>query len=292
VPPSLSRSILGTRSSTLILSCAGRPLDLGRTAIMGVLNVTPDSFSDGGFFLSSERAVAHARRMVEDGADIVDVGGESTRPGAQPVSVQEEIDRVAPVIEALRDTIPVPISIDSSKPEVMRVAVAAGAGFINDVRALRIDGALAAASELGVPVCLMHMQGEPRDMQTDPSYTDVVAEVRTFLAARLEACRCAGIEPANLVIDPGFGFGKTLAHNLRLLRELAGLGTLGAPVLVGLSRKSMIGLVLGLPVEQRLPASLALAVIAVANGARIVRTHDVNATREAIRMYEAVYTDN
>lgn len=257
---------------------------------MGVLNVTPDSFSDGGFFLSRERAVAHARQMVEDGADIVDVGGESTRPGAQPVSAQEEIDRVAPVIEALHDTIPVPISIDSSKPEVMRAAVAAGAGFINDVRALRTDGALATASELSVPVCLMHMQGEPRGMQADPSYTDVVAEVRTFLAARLEACRCAGIEPAKLVIDPGFGFGKTLEHNLHLLRELAGLGTLGVPILVGLSRKSMIGLALGLPVEQRLPASLALAVIAVANGARIVRTHDVSATREAIRMYEAVYT--
>ncbi|MBI5612755.1 MAG: dihydropteroate synthase [Gammaproteobacteria bacterium] len=274
-----------------LLDCGGRPLDLGRAAIMGVLNVTPDSFSDGGFFLSRERAVAHARQLVEDGADIVDVGGESTRPGAQPVSVQEELDRVLPVIEVLRDTVSVPISIDSSKPEVMRAAVAAGAGFINDVRALRADGALAVAAELGVPVCLMHMQGEPRAMQTDPRYTDVVAEVRTFLAARLTACHAAGIEPARLVIDPGFGFGKTLAHNLQLLRGLAGLQTLGAPILVGLSRKSMIGLALGLPVEQRLAASLTLAVIAVANGARIVRTHDVRATREAIRMYETVYTN-
>ncbi len=257
---------------------------------MGILNVTPDSFSDGGFFMSRERAVAHARQMVEDGADIIDVGGESTRPGAQPVSVQEELDRVVPVIEAVRATLAVPISIDSSKPEVMRAAVAAGAGFINDVRALRADGALAAAAELGVPVCLMHMQGEPRGMQADPCYDDVVAEVRTFLAERLAACRAAGIEPARLVIDPGFGFGKTLAHNLQLLRGLAGLGALGAPILAGLSRKSMIGLALGLPVEQRLFASLALAVIAVANGARIVRTHDVRATREAIRMYETVYT--
>jgi dihydropteroate synthase len=284
-------STLNTLNSKLVLDCAGRALDLSRTAIMGILNVTPDSFSDGGFFLSRERAVAHARQMVEDGADIVDIGGESTRPGAQPVSVQEELDRVVPVIEAVRDAVAVPISIDTSKPEVMRAAVAAGAGFINDVRALRADGALAAAGELGVPVCLMHMQGEPRGMQTDPCYTDVVAEVRTFLAARLAACRAAGIEPARVVIDPGFGFGKTLAHNLQLLRGLVGLGTLGAPILVGLSRKSMIGLALGLPVEQRLPASLALAVIAVANGARIVRTHDVRATCEAIRMYETVYTN-
>ncbi len=291
MPSSLPPSTLDPRPSTLSLNCAGRPLDLGRTAIMGILNITPDSFSDGGFFLSRERAVAHARQMVEDGADIVDVGGESTRPGAQPVSAQEELDRVVPVIEVLRDALAVPISIDSSKPEVMRAAVAAGAGFINDVRALRADGALAATSELNVPVCLMHMHGEPRGMQTDPHYTDVVAEVRTFLAARLAACRAAGIEPAKLVIDPGFGFGKTLAHNLQLLRGLADLGALGAPILVGLSRKSMIGLALGLPVEQRLPASLALAVIAAANGARIVRTHDVRATREAIRMYETVYTD-
>lgn len=289
--PFLPRSTLGPRPSTLILNCAGRALDLSRTAIMGILNVTPDSFSDGGFFLSRERALAHARQMVEDGADIIDIGGESTRPGAQPVSVQEELDRVVPVIEAVRAALAVPISIDSSKPEVMRAAVAAGAGFINDVRALREAGALTAAAELGVPVCLMHMQGEPRGMQADPCYTDVVAEVRTFLTARLAACRAAGIDPARLVIDPGFGFGKTLAHNLQLLRGLAGLGGLGAPILVGLSRKSMIGLALGLPVEQRLPASLALAVIAVANGARIVRTHDVRATREAVRMYETVYTN-
>ena len=277
--------------ATLVLDCAGRPLDLGRVAIMGVLNVTPDSFSDGGIFMARDNAVAHARRMAEEGADLIDVGGESTRPGAQPVSVQEELDRVLPVIEALRDTFSVPISIDTSKPEVMRAAVASGAGFINDVRALGNDGALAAAADLRVPVCLMHMRGEPRSMQTDPHYTDIVAEVRVFLARRLAACLAAGIDSARLVVDPGFGFGKTLAHNAQLLRGLGGLKTLGVPILVGLSRKSMIGKALGLPVEQRLYASLALAVTAVANGARIVRTHDVRATREALRMYEAVYNE-
>jgi len=258
---------------------------------MGVLNITPDSFSDGGIFLARDNAVARARQMVEEGADIIDVGGESTRPGAQPVPVQEELDRVMPVIEALRDMLPVPISIDTSKPAVMRAAVAAGAGMINDVYALRADGALAAAKELGVPVCLMHMQGEPRSMQADPRYTDVVAEVRVFLAERLAVCLAAGLDPAKLTIDPGFGFGKTLAQNARLLRGLGELRPLGAPILVGLSRKSLIGKALGLPVEQRLHAGLALAVIAVANGARLVRTHDVRATREAIRMYEAVYNE-
>lgn len=258
---------------------------------MGVLNVTPDSFSDGGIFLARDRAVTRARQMMEEGADMIDVGGESTRPGAQSVSAQEELDRVLPVIEVLRDELTVPISIDTSKPGVMRAAVAAGAGFINDVRALREDGAVAAAAELRVPVCLMHMQGEPRSMQADPRYTDVVAEVRVFLAERMVACLAAGIDAARLVIDPGFGFGKSLAQNMQLLRGLSAFKTLGAPILVGLSRKSMIGKALGLPVEQRLSASLALAVTAVANGARIVRTHDVRATREAIRMYEAVYNE-
>ncbi len=256
---------------------------------MGVLNVTPDSFSDGGIFLARDSAVVRARQMVEEGVDIIDVGGESTRPGAQPVSVQQELDRVLPVIEALCDKLPMPISIDTSKPEVMRAAVAAGAGFINDVKALGADGALAAAVDLQVPVCLMHMRGEPRSMQADPQYTDVVAEVRVFLAERLAACLAAGIDPVRLLIDPGFGFGKGLAHNAQLLRGLGGFKTLGAPILVGLSRKSMIGKALGLPVEQRQAASLALAVVAVANGARIVRTHDVRATCEAVRMYEAVY---
>ncbi len=269
--------------------CGGRKLDLSRTAIMGVLNVTPDSFSDGGRYAARDAALAHARRMVEEGAGIIDVGGESTRPGAQAVSAQQELDRVIPVIEALRNEIPVPISIDSAKPEVMRAAVAAGAGFINDVQALRAEGALTAAAALSVPVCLMHMRGEPRTMQDDPRYADVVGEVRDFLTQRLDACARAGIPRARLVIDPGFGFGKTLEHNLALLRGLREFTALGVPVLAGLSRKSMIGKALGLPLGQRLHASVALALLAVQNGASIVRTHDVGPTLEAIRMLEAIY---
>ncbi|MBI3569949.1 MAG: dihydropteroate synthase [Gammaproteobacteria bacterium] len=272
-----------------VLDCGGRRLDLARTAVMGILNVTPDSFADGGIFLARENALMHARRMLEEGADIIDVGGESTRPGAQPVPAQQEIERVVPVIEALAREVPIPISIDTSKPEVMRAAVAAGAGFINDVRALRADGALAVAATLKVPVCLMHMQGEPRTMQDQPDYRDVVTDVHDFLAARVEACVAAGIPHARLVIDPGFGFGKTLEHNLALLRGLCALTALGLPVLAGLSRKSMIGKALGLPVERRLHASVALALAAVQNGARIVRVHDVGSTVEALRMFEAVY---
>jgi dihydropteroate synthase len=275
-----------------VLDCAGRPLDLRRPAVMGILNITPDSFSDGGVFLPPENAIAQALRMAEEGADIIDIGGESTRPGARPVSAQEEMDRVLPVVEALHARIPLPISIDTSKPEVMRAAVAAGAGFINDVQALRTDGALTAAAELSVPVCLMHMRGEPRTMQDDPRYTDVVGEVRDFLKQRLEACVNAGIPASRLVVDPGFGFGKTLEHNIELLRGLKKLQGLGAAVLVGLSRKSMIGKALGLPVEQRLHASVALAVMAVQQGARIVRVHDVGPTVEALRMWAAVYPDS
>lgn len=271
------------------LDCGGRTLDLSRTAIMGILNVTPDSFSDGGVFLVRDRAIARAVGMADEGADIIDVGGESTRPGAQPVSVQQELDRTIPVIEALRGAVPIPVSIDTSKPEVMRAAVAAGAGLINDVTALRQPGALTAAAELDVPVCLMHMQGEPRSMQDNPEYGDVVAEVGAFLRARIEACAAVGIPRERLLVDPGFGFGKTLAHNLTLLRRLDELGALGVPLLVGLSRKSMIGKALDLPVDGRLYASVALALIAVQNGARVVRVHDVRATRDAIRMYEAVY---
>lgn len=274
------------------LDCGGRRLDLSRPAVMGVLNVTPDSFSDGGVFLSPQKAVAQALRMAEEGADIIDIGGESTRPGAPPVSAQEEIDRVVPVIAAVREKIRLPISIDTSKPEVMRAAVAAGAGFINDVRALRTDGTLEAAAELHVPVCLMHMQGEPRTMQDDPRYADVVGEVRDFLKERRDACMNAGIPAARIVVDPGFGFGKTLEHNLELLRGLKKLQNLGAPILAGLSRKSMIGKAIGLPVERRLHASVALAVMAVQNGARIVRVHDVGPTVEALRMWEAVYPEN
>ena len=258
---------------------------------MGILNITPDSFSDGGIFLSPEKAITQALRMAEEGADIVDVGGESTRPGARPVSVQEELDRVLPVVEALHGRIPLPISIDTSKPEVMRAAVVAGAGFINDVRALREPGALEAAAQLEVPVCLMHMRGEPRTMQDEPCYADVVGEVRDFLGQRRDACLEAGIPASRLVIDPGFGFGKTLQHNIELLRGLKKLGNLGLPVLAGLSRKSMIGKALGLPVEQRLHASAALALMAVQQGARIVRVHDVGPTVEALRMMQAVYPE-
>ena len=271
------------------LDCGGRALDLSRTAIMGILNITPDSFSDGGIFLSHDAAVAHALQMVEEGADLIDVGGESTRPGAQAVPLQEELDRVIPVIEGLARTVPVPISIDTSKPEVMRAAVVAGAGLINDVRALREAGALSMAAELAVPVCLMHMQGEPRSMQHGPAYTDVVTEVGNFLEARIAACVAAGIARDRIIIDPGFGFGKTAAHNLELLRRLTVFRRLGVPILAGLSRKSMIGALFNLPVAQRLHASVALAVVAVQNGATMLRVHDVRATRGAIRMLEAVY---
>lgn len=271
------------------LDCGGRALDLSHTAIMGILNVTPDSFSDGGIFLTRDAAVTHALAMVEEGADLIDVGGESTRPGALAVSVQEELDRVIPVIEAIVHAVPLPVSIDTSKPEVMRAAVAAGAGLINDVRALRATDALQTAAALEVPVCLMHMQGEPRSMQHNPVYVDVAGEVRDFLQERIDACIAAGIPRQRIVIDPGFGFGKTVEHNLELLRRLGELRALGAPILAGLSRKSMIGALCGLPVEQRLHASVALALIAVQNGATMLRVHDVRATREAVRMFEAVY---
>jgi dihydropteroate synthase len=258
---------------------------------MGILNITPDSFSDGGVFLSPEKAITQALRMAEEGAAIIDIGGESTRPGAHPVSAQEEMDRVIPVIEALRGKISLPISIDTSKPEVMRAAVAAGAGFINDVRALRDEGALETAASLQVPVCLMHMQGEPRRMQENPRYRDVLSDIGDFLRARLQAAQAAGIPAPRLVIDPGFGFGKTLEHNLELLRGLKKLQSLGAPILVGLSRKSLIGKALGLPVAGRLQASVALALMAVQNSARLVRVHDVGPTVEALRMWSVVHPE-
>ncbi len=263
-------------------------MPLTRVVVMGILNVTPDSFSDGGIFLSRDQALRQAVKMADEGAGIIDIGGESTRPGAQPVSSQQELDRVLPVIEAVHDAVDVPLSIDTSKPEVMRAAVAGGAGMINDVLALRAPGALEEAAALDVPVCLMHMRGEPRTMQQNPHYTDVVAEVRDFLRARMQAALAGGIPPGKLLIDPGFGFGKSLDHNLRLLRDLKEFTALGAPLLVGFSRKSMIGAALDLPVENRLYASIALALIAAQMGARIVRVHDVRATSEAIRMYETV----
>jgi dihydropteroate synthase len=276
------------QNQPMAIDCAGRALRLDRAALMGILNVTPDSFSDGGHFLSREAAIARASRMAEEGADIIDIGGESTRPGAQAVGVQEELDRVIPVIEAVHAATGLPVSVDTSKPEVMRAAAAAGARLINDVRALREPGALEIAASLKVPVCLMHMQGEPRTMQQNPVYGDVVAEVADFLAVRVAACVDAGLTREQLLIDPGFGFGKTVEHNLALLRRLGELRRLGLPILAGLSRKSLIGAVLGLPVDERLHASVALALIAVQNGASILRVHDVRATRDAVRMWEAV----
>ncbi len=256
--------------------------------VMGILNVTPDSFSDGGRFIGREAALQRVREMIAEGAQIIDVGGESTRPGAQAVSVEEELERVIPVIEAIRSESTIPISIDTSKPEVMRAAVDAGASLVNDVRALREPGALAAVAELGVPVCLMHMRGEPRTMQQAPRYDDVVAEVLTFLEERVAACEAAGIPRERIILDPGFGFGKTLDHNLALFRALPRFAATGLPVLVGVSRKSMVGQVLEVPVEERLAGSLALASLAVWLGAAIVRSHDVRETVHAVRMTAAV----
>lgn len=274
------------------LDCAGKVLDLSTPRVMGILNLTPDSFSDGGRFNRFDAALRHAEEMVAEGADIIDVGGESTRPGAAAVSTAEELDRVIPVIEKLASCVPVPISVDTSKPEVMREAVKAGAGLINDVQALQAEGALKAAAGTGAPVCLMHMQGDPRTMQIEPRYRDVVAEVRAFLLDRAALCVAAGIPREKLLLDPGFGFGKTLAHNLKLLRELSVLTAIGLPVLVGLSRKSMIGRLLGgdspAPVEKRLYGSIAAAVIAARSGARILRVHDVKPTVEAMRIVSAI----
>lgn len=250
--------------------------------VMGILNVTPDSFSDGGQFDTVNQAVDHVRKMSAAGADIIDIGGESTRPGAEPVSVQEELDRVIPVIEALGQE--VTFSIDTSKPEVMRAAVKAGASMVNDVYALRAEGAIEVVAGLNVPVCLMHMQGEPRTMQTEPQYTDVVQEIKVFLMERVEECKKAGIQNDNIIIDPGFGFGKTLQHNLLLLKYLKTFVDTGFPVLAGVSRKSMFGQLLDLPVDERSNASLAAAVIAVMSGVRIIRTHDVRPTVEALKV--------
>ena len=279
---------LSPSTSGKILDCAGESLDLSRPRVMGVLNITPDSFSDGGAWFAPEQAVAHAQRMVDDGAAIIDVGGESTRPGAVPVTLEEELRRVIPVIEALHASVSVPVSIDTRKPEVMRAAVAAGAGLINDVSALQAPGAIGTAAGLGVPVCLMHMQGIPESMQDNPDYRDVVGEVQTFLVGRARACEAGGIAPGRILLDPGFGFGKTTGHNLQLLQHLDMLVQAGYPVLVGLSRKSLIGNVLGLPVDKRLYPGVALAVLAVWNGAALVRCHDVRETREAIEMCQAV----
>lgn len=270
------------------LPCGNRVLDLSRTHVMGILNVTPDSFSDGGRFSQRDEALRHAEAMVAAGATLIDVGGESTRPGARPVSVTEELERVAPMVEAIHRHLDVVVSVDTSTPAVMREAARLGAGLINDVRALERDGALDAAAATGLPVCLMHMRGEPGTMQDDPHYDDVTEDVARYLQQRMMACAHAGIEADRIVLDPGFGFAKTLAHNLSLFKHLEALQRLGRPLLVGVSRKSMIGLTLERPVSERLYGSLALAALAMTKGASILRVHDVAQTVDVVRMIAAV----
>jgi dihydropteroate synthase len=272
----------------ITLDCNGRPLELDRPRIAGIVNVTPDSFSGDGAFASIDEAIAHGLKLVDEGADLLDVGGESTRPGASPVSVDDEIARVVPVIEGLAKRTRVPISIDTSKPDVMRAAVAAGAGIVNDVRALREDGALDAAASLGVPVILVHMLGDPRTMQDDPHYDDVVGDVHRFLTERLFACQMAGIDRKKILVDPGFGFGKTLQHNLLLLRDLARFAEI-APVVAGLSRKATIGTLTGRERHpDRAAGSAAAALIAVQNGALIARAHDVAPTRDVLAVWAGI----
>ncbi|ATL91404.1 dihydropteroate synthase [Aeromonas sp. CU5] len=268
----------------------GLSLSLDRPHVMGILNVTPDSFSDGGNFNQIERAMAHARQMVSDGATLIDIGGESTRPGAPDVSEQEELDRVIPVIKRIAAELEVVISLDTSKAGVMREGCQAGAHLINDVRALQEEGALQAAAEARVPVCLMHMQGQPRTMQVEPHYDDLLGEVRGFFDERITACMAAGIAREQLLLDPGYGFGKTLAHNYQLLAAQKELLDYGLPLLVGMSRKSMIGNLLGRSVDERLAGSLACALIGMQHGARIIRVHDVRETMDALRVGWQVMT--
>jgi len=268
--------------------CGKYQLNLNRPHVMGIVNVTPDSFSDGGKFHDTERAVQHALKLIEDGADILDIGGESTRPGATPVSLEEELARVIPVIEALSKISSVPLSIDTYKPEVMRAAIAAGADIVNDVCALQGEGALEIVANSNAGVCLMHMQGMPQTMQLDPHYTDVVEEVSSFLLLRLEAALAQGISKQRILLDPGFGFGKTTAHNITLIQNLDRLAALGQPLLVGLSRKAVLGKLVGGDEQQRLHAGLAASVISVIKGAKIVRVHDVKATVDALKVVAAV----
>ena len=270
------------------LNCAGKILGFDIARVMGIVNVTPDSFSDGGHYSTIDAAIAHALRLVSEGADLLDVGGESTRPGAVEVSEAEELQRVIPVIEALAKQITIPIAVDTSKPGVMRAAVNAGASIINDVFALRRDDALDVAAQLKVPVILMHMQGKPDSMQAAPHYDDAVAEVHSFLTQRIFACEMAGISKKNIVIDPGFGFGKSLEHNLALLAHLQRFVELGVPVLAGLSRKAFIGTLTGRDVNDRVYGSVAAALIAAQNGAKIIRVHDVAATVDALKIWNSV----
>ncbi|MCQ0169058.1 dihydropteroate synthase [Pseudomonas sp. S12(2018)] len=270
------------------LPCGNRVLDLSRTHVMGILNITPDSFSDGGRFTQRDAALRHAEAMVAAGATLVDVGGESTRPGARVVTALEELERVAPIVEAISRELDVIISVDTSTPSVIRETARLGAGLINDVRSLTRDGALDAAAATGLPVCLMHMRGEPGDMQNNPHYDDVTVEVAMFLEQRMAACASVGIGAEKIVLDPGFGFAKTLAHNLSLFKHMQDLYRLGRPLLVGVSRKSMIGLALERPVGERLYGSLALAALAMTRGASILRVHDVAETVDVVRMIAAV----
>lgn len=271
-----------------LLACGSRVLDLGSPQVMGILNVTPDSFSDGGRFVLLDHALRHAEAMVLAGATMVDVGGESTRPGAQKVSEAEELQRVAPVIEAIAARLDVVISVDTSSPDVMRESARLGAGLINDVRALRREGALVAAAESGLPVCLMHMRGEPETMQLQTGYDDLLTEVQAFFHQRIQACAEAGIPAEQIVLDPGFGFAKTLEQNLYLFKHLDCLCELGRPLLVGVSRKSMIGATLGREANDRLYGGLALAALAVTKGVSILRVHDVAETLDVVRMVSAV----
>lgn len=270
------------------MNFAGRELDMSRCHVMGILNVTPDSFSDGGQFNRPDAALSRARQMVADGATFIDIGGESTRPGATPVSVQEELDRVCPVVEAAARELDAVISVDTSAPEVMAETAKLGAGLINDVRALQRDGAPEVAAQAGIPVCIMHIQGEPDTMQDRPEYRNVRREVSAFLTERMRVAELAGIRPENILLDPGFGFGKSLEHNLQLLACLEQMHILGHPLLVGVSRKSMLGHITGRDVNERLPASVAAATIAAMKGASIIRVHDVRETVDAVRVVAAV----
>jgi dihydropteroate synthase len=270
------------------LACRDRLLDLSEPCVMGVLNVTPDSFADGGRYAAVAAAVARGVAMAGEGAAIIDVGGESTRPGAADVDEQEELARVVPVIEQLVARVAVPVSVDTSKPAVMRAAIAAGASLVNDVRALRAPGALESVAGTGAAVCLMHMQGEPRTMQDAPAYVDVVAEVRQFLAQRVQACLAAGIDRERICVDPGIGFGKRLEHNLALLAAVDRLADPGLPVLIGVSRKSLVGIITGRPMEGRLAGSVAFAALAVMGGAAVIRAHDVAETLDAVKVASAL----
>jgi dihydropteroate synthase len=272
----------------MIFNCGNFQLDLSSPKVMGIVNVTPDSFSDGGKFSQTNLAVAHALKLADEGASILDIGGESTRPNATPVSLQEELDRVIPVIEALVRQVNIPISIDTYKPAVMQAAIGAGASIVNDVRALQEVGAIEIVAKSNVGVCLMHMQGTPQTMQKNPQYNDVVNDIKVFLNARLQACLQAGCRPANILLDPGFGFGKTREHNITLLQNLESFADLGQPLLVGLSRKSVLGQVTGNDVDARLYASIAASVIAAMKGAKILRVHDVKATVEALKVVSAI----